>query len=175
MRYKEFNIVEARRNPEQNPRQETGHTGAVLTLRQLESEGYNLRNIGISMTMIDKIGVNPRSTYNTPNGVYFYPADYYLSLKGKRLADTLPFQDDAPHIQIFRFPEPVLSLDTYTIDDYHRDITKLTKALDKVPGLVDKVKRRFIYSSGLNLWANNLVKKNNSYVKDESVGFAPRI
>lgn len=170
MRYSE--IIEARRNPEQNPRQETGHDGAVTKLQEFSRD--ELKRIGISMTMIDKIGVNPRSIYNTPNGVYFYPADYYLELKGKRNAKALPFMDDAPHIQIFKFPEPVLFLDTYTLDDYHRDITKLTKALDKVPGLVDKFKRRFIYNSKLSLWANNLVKKSgNNYVKDDSVGFAP--
>lgn len=170
MRFHE--IEEARRNPEQNPRQETGHDGAVTKLQEFGRD--ELRRIGISMTQIDKIGVNPRSIYNTPNGVYFYPADYYLTVKAKRRPEQLPFQDDAPHIQIFRFPEPVLFLDTYTLDDYHRDITKLTKALDKIPGLVDKVKRRFIYSSGLSLWANNLVKKSgNSYIKDDSVGFAP--
>lgn len=174
MRYKEFNIVEARRNPEQNPRQETGHTGAVLTLRQLESEGYNLRNIGISMTMIDKIGVNPRSTYNTPNGVYFYPADYYLSLKGKRLADTLPFQDEADYIQIFRFPEPVLSLDTYTEDDYYRDVKKITEALDGISGLINDFKKLFIYNRELSSWAHDLVKQSDDkYVKDPSIGFGP--
>ena len=170
MRYSE--IIEARRNPEQNPRQETGHDGAVTKLQEFSRD--ELKRIGISMTMIDKIGVNPRSIYNTPNGVYFYPADYYLTVKAKRRPEQLPFQDDAPHIQIFKFPEPVLFLDTYTLDDYHRDITKLTKALDKVPGLVDKFKRRFIYNSKLSLWANNLVKKSgNNYVKDDSVGFAP--
>jgi len=170
MRAIEF--FEARSNPELNPKEETGHAGAVTKLQKFSRDA--LKRIGVSMTQIDKIGVNPRSIYNTPNGVYFYPADYYLTVKAKRRPETLPFMDDAPNIQIFKFPEPVLFLDTYTIDDFHRDITKLTKALDKVPGLVDKFKRRFIYNSKLSLWANNLVKKSgNSYVKDETVGFAP--
>lgn len=169
MRFHE--IEEARRNPEQNPRQETGHDGAVTKLQEFGRD--ELRRIGISMTQIDKIGVNPRSIYNTPNGVYFYPADYYLTVKAKRRPDELPFQDDAPHIQIFRFPEPVLSLDTYTIDDYHRDVyKKLTVALDNVPGLVNKFKKRFIYNRELSIWAHNLVKQSDDkYTTDSSIGF----
>jgi len=168
MRFHE--IEEARRNPEQNPRQETGHDGAVLKLREYSRD--ELKRIGISMTIIDKIGVNPRSIYNTPNGVYFYPADYYLELKGKRNAKALPFMDDAPNIQIFKFPEPVLFLDTYTEMDYSRDIKKLAEALDKVPGLVNKFKKKFIYNRELSVWAHNLVKQSdNKYITDNSIGF----
>lgn len=144
-------LLEARRNPEQNPRVETGHKGAVNHL----SEYDVLDNIGITMTAIDKVGVNPRSTYNTPNGVYFYPARYYMNLKDRNKPKQLPFQDDAEFIQIIRFPEPVLFLDTYTEANYRRDIEKLTEALDKIPGLVDKVKRKFTYSIALGNWSDD--------------------
>ena len=149
MRAIEF--FEARRNPEQNLREPTGHTGALLKLQKYSSS--ELDQMGISMTMIDKIGVNPRSIYNTPNGVYFYPARYYVERKEK--GRKLPFQDEADYIQIFSFPEPVLFLDTYTEANYSRDIERLTEALDKIPGLLGKVKRNFRYNTELGNWSDD--------------------
>lgn len=139
MRANEF-TTEARRNPEQNPREVSGHKGAVEFLL---NSGVDINQIGISMTMINKIGVNPRSTYNTPNGVYFYPGEYYLDRKGQEFPRNLPFVDDAPYIQIFQFPEPILFLDDYTNANYRRDLEKLKTALDNIPGLLDKFKTKF--------------------------------
>ena len=138
MRANEF-TTEARRNPEQNPRQVSGHKGAVDFL---VNSSVDINQIGISMTSINKIGVNPRSTYNTPNGVYFYPGEYYLDRKDQNVPRKLPFVDDAPYIQIFQFPEPILFLDDYTNANYRRDLEKLKTALDNIPGLLDKFKRK---------------------------------
>ena len=138
MRANEF-TTEARRNPEQNPRQVSGYKGAVDFL---VNSSVDINQIGISMTSINKIGVNPRSTYNTPNGVYFYPGEYYLDRKDQNVPRKLPFVDDAPYIQIFQFPEPILFLDDYTNANYRRDLEKLKTALDNIPGLLDKFKRK---------------------------------
>jgi hypothetical protein len=68
MKYNELKIVEKRRNPALNPR-ETEET----IIAKLEKISANSDNFYISYTAIDKIGVNPRSSYNTPVGIYSYP------------------------------------------------------------------------------------------------------
>jgi hypothetical protein len=85
-------LAERRRNPELSVR-ETGHAAA---LAYLQSQG-DITNWGVSMTNIPKLGVNPSSKYNTPIGIYFYPATYYLETKLDN--DELEFQDSAPYIQ----------------------------------------------------------------------------
>jgi hypothetical protein len=53
-----------------------------------------------TMTEINKLGINPHSTYDTPLGIYSYPLTskfYALLLKAQ-----LPFANDADFVQIFR-------------------------------------------------------------------------
>lgn len=120
-------LIEARRNPQLNPRQPKGHNAALQWLEQYDDidKRSDLDKIGITMTSLPKLGVNPRSRYNTPLGIYFYPAKYYLDLKHKTW--NLDFQDDAPYIQIIKLPEPIL--DISRVDEYQYDewIHKLTR------------------------------------------------
>ena len=77
MRATEF-VFEARRNPQQNPKVK-GAMAAVGILQQIPQD--QLRSYGVSMNDHLKLGVNPKAYYsNTPAGVYFYPADYYIEL-----------------------------------------------------------------------------------------------
>lgn len=48
---------------------------------------------------IPKLGINPASTYNTPNGIYSYPlnSEIYRQLR----MGQLPFAQDKPHFSIF--------------------------------------------------------------------------
>ncbi len=51
---------------------------------------------------IPKVGINPRSKYNTPNGIYSYPLtpSIYYELK----TGTLPFAQNQPYFSIFKIP-----------------------------------------------------------------------
>lgn len=117
-------IVEARRNPELNVKAK-GHAAAVEYLKK-----YGVDNTGISMTKIPKLGLNPKSKFDTPVGIYFYPARYYL----ERVANNkqLPFQHDAPYIQVFTYPKDakVLDLGSFTEDQYDRTLDYLIEKLD---------------------------------------------
>ena len=48
-----------------------------------------------TMVKIPKVGLNPKTDYNTPAGVYFYPLtqDYYYQL----IEDALPFASQSPY------------------------------------------------------------------------------
>ena len=53
-----------------------------------------------TMTDIPKVGINPRTSFNTPAGVYAYPLNqaYY----NKLLASELPFANDKPYCNIMK-------------------------------------------------------------------------
>ena len=66
---------EKRRNPEMNP-----HISAWDYVDKYKNDP----DVYISFTTIDKIGINPRSVYNTPNGIYCYPLrEFYIERQRK--------------------------------------------------------------------------------------------
>ena len=130
MRY--YEIVEARRNPEQNPK--------VSTLEELEkyagrddvfvsftsdvgkmSHGANIRSSKIGKNISgSKLGINPKSGYKTPIGIYTYPVDHVLSKKGK-----VEFAAEAPFLYVVQATKPLLDLNNYSETDFARDSEKL--------------------------------------------------
>ena len=125
MRY--YEIVEARRNPEQNPKESTLDTLGKYAGRKdvyvsftsdvgKMSHGNNGKNISGS-----KLGINPKSPWrDTPIGIYTYPVDYVLSINGK-----VPFAGDAPFLYVVQSTKPLLDLNNYPEADFKRDSKKL--------------------------------------------------
>lgn len=64
-----------------------------------------------TMTEINKIGINPKSTYSTPLGIYCYPLtrDYY----NKLVNNDLPFVKEKPYIGVF-----TLNVSTFNMKNY---------------------------------------------------------
>jgi len=142
------NVLEARRNPKMNPKQ-----SAYELLKQYADRD----DIYISFTEINKIGLNPKSGYNTPIGIYTYPlkitweeydidwrADKVTSsrLKGlpgstgsinKVIEKAYPFASENPYIQVLqRKPSRgFVDLAKYSQSDYSRDIEKLYEMINE--------------------------------------------
>lgn len=97
-----------------------GHAAAIEYLKSLG----DLSNIGISMTNIPRLGINPNSVvYDGPIGVYFYPADYYVSVNGE-----LPMFSHNPYINIFSYGGNALDLGgTVSTESYKSLWQSLTK------------------------------------------------
>lgn len=137
MRYRE--ISEARRNPEQNPKEKP-----VEKLMQYNNNGYYM-----SYTAIDKLGINPRSGYNTPIGIYSYPIEADSVVGGIIAANDLsrvPYMGEAPYIWIFK-PKSVdrgLIIRDYTGEDYDSDVDLLYKyfrnADERISSAFDAIK-----------------------------------
>ncbi len=116
-------ISELRRNPQQNqPLNQREHLADRL--RELGRSGADVTNWAVSMTTVPKLGINPQSKYQTPIGIYFYPARYFL----KHAEQGLPFMDDASNLQLFRIEGPVLEIDAVT-DAQYRELTERLVAL----------------------------------------------
>jgi hypothetical protein len=92
-------VAEARTNPEQNVKAESG-------MKELEAVANTIadpQNWAISMTAEPKLGINPQVgiSEDTPKGIYFYPLDYTLGMiKSKK---PLPWGDNMPYIQLFQY------------------------------------------------------------------------
>lgn len=121
MRYNE--ICEARRNRVDNPKTDPVEVIAdYLGQRDLYYMSY---------TVIEKLGINPRSTYNTPIGIYAYPINHKIAGNIVSTANLrgVPYMGDAPYIWIFK-PKSVgsgLILSDYDSTDYDNDVNKLSK------------------------------------------------
>ena len=132
MRYWEIiestSLLELRRNPEQNPK--------VSTLEALEkyagrddvfvsfTSDVGKRPMGTARgdknTSGSKLGINPKSKYNTPIGIYTYPIDHVLSKRGK-----VEFAGKEPFLYVVQATKPLLDLNNYTEEDFERDSEKL--------------------------------------------------
>lgn len=127
MQFKDF-ISEARRNPEQNPK-----IPVVQQLKKIFKDNYEYvdpRDVVreyhddlyfVSMTKVDKLGINPTSKYNTPLGIYAYPLSYVLyqvdpgsDSEGTETLKSLPFAGASPFANVFK-------------TDYNRNLVCLNK------------------------------------------------
>jgi hypothetical protein len=109
MRAIEF-ITEARRNPEQNPK--VSPYERVVARAQRDPN-----NTFVSLTAIDKLGINPGSKYNTPIGIYSYPAEYVVKTAPTTMKD-LPFAGKSPFVNIFSARGNIVNVSNMTSAEY---------------------------------------------------------
>ena len=123
-------LLEKRSNPELN-NERHGHATVLKYLERIPDG--ELDQYGISMTQIPKLGINPQSKYETPIGVYFYPARYYF--RRKQNGNYLPFQDNAEYIQLFKFGGNVLDLQNTDVAPLFGRLNKIIPQLSKAYGI----------------------------------------
>lgn len=97
----------------------------------------SIDKIYISFTNVDKLGINPKSGYNTPLGIYCYPLDVFIKRYGDiyfktaiYLSEIFPFAATAPYIYVFKAKNPdkvIYDLNGYNTKNYDNDIEKLIK------------------------------------------------
>jgi len=49
-----------------------------LALEYLRQTHARPESLVVTYTNVDKVGINPKSKYNTPLGIYFYPLDWTI-------------------------------------------------------------------------------------------------
>jgi len=114
-------FTEARRNPSRNPRVNAYQRLMIRTEQ-------NPKNTFVSMTTVDKLGINPQSEYYTPLGIYAYPSRFVLDTAKISMRD-LPFVGDAPYVNIFNASGNILVLTDITEIDYNSYCEKIRKIL----------------------------------------------
>jgi GNAT superfamily N-acetyltransferase len=93
------NFAEARSNPEQNIKPESGMKELMAVAETIADP----ENWAVSMTSEPKLGINPQVgiSEDTPKGIYFYPLDYAVGMIQSR--KPLPWGDNLPYIQLFQY------------------------------------------------------------------------
>ena len=150
-------LGEARRNPEKNLRTD-GHQAAVNYLR---NKGRDIRKYGVSMTELPKLGINPGSTYKTPVGIYFYPAEYYVRIKGP--GKQLEFKDEAPYIQVFELLGNFEYIDELDSNKFREYVKILYKNAGKIGTYINMPEKETTQLLGEIILNGNADAKNNSY------------
>lgn len=120
------NLMEKRRNPLKNPT-----SSAYDKLSKYQQD----KNIYISFTNIDKIGINPHNKFNTPTGIYTYPLNAVFGkiiMAGMVVKKWSTYGADRPFIQVLKhngkggkFIKDIGV--TYSVSDLAKDSDKLRK------------------------------------------------
>lgn len=160
-------IVEKRKNPEQNPK--------ISTLQKIKQYA-KMDDVYVSFRSINKLGINPKSSYSTPNGIYCYWLKSYrssLNDVGNTDAPNIVFPYmakpvDTEHFYLFKAKENanVVKLGDMTESDVKQYMLKYI-------GLYPEIRMKFIDQENLNLikkfeqeltQSQNLLKKGEEYL-----------
>lgn len=126
-------LAELRRNPQQNPK-----TNVIDLMNRFKNED----DVYVTFTELNKIGINPRSEYRTPVGIYAYRVkDVWNNFTSQRLANAsrldanmsflVPFAGDQKHVNFFRVKgQNLLFGENYKLSDFQNDINKLRTFVD---------------------------------------------
>lgn len=127
-------IIEARKNPELNPKVSVNQyiDSAIDSAKRLF--GSDMSNLFVSFTQLPKLGINPKSIYNTPLGIYSYPGDYISYRIGReKPMKNLPFAGDQPYAVLFSARGNNIVLNTYSPTEEKLCYDKLGDYAKKLP------------------------------------------
>lgn len=161
-------LHEARKNPDSNPKTSVN---AILRKRYNDTSDMvangTTKNLFVSFTQIDKLGINPSSKYNTPLGIYSYPAEYVLDEVGdQKNMNNLPFAGDAPYANIFQVSGNIVDVGEMDVAEsraYYKKISSLwadvsnkpwKEAVDEIEQIINDSSTKAIFSDypGGRLW-----------------------
>ena len=127
-------LEEKRRNPELNPKID------IITALERRKDDPDIyisfvEDVGLTKSAVSgfKIGINPKSRYNTPTGIYTYPLKQafaeYANHKTRKL--DVPFAGEKPMVYVLKSTGKLLDLFSYNSANYDKDIVKLRKIMIK--------------------------------------------
>lgn len=111
-------LKEARRNPHLNPK-----ISAYEALKPYSDDP----DYFISFTTEDKLGINPRSPYDTPLGIYTYPLAAIWKKERvsmyKNIGTSVPFAGNRPYVWLVKIKPNanIVDMEEYYDPDYERD------------------------------------------------------
>jgi hypothetical protein len=130
MRLTEYLILEARRNPEQNPR--------MSAMQQLQKINHDYYGQGVYVRFVDdpKLGLKVNSEWDTPLGLCAYPIKYVIQMSMK-----VPFGRERQYMIVFTVPRQpgiLYTDDDSKIDSFEYNIKNALKAVFKTDKLPEK-------------------------------------
>ena len=111
-------LLEGRNNPKLNPKI-SAYQVIADRLKNTNDKIGDVTNLFVSFTEINKLGINPRSKWFTPLGIYAYPAEYIKIQVNSETEDMseLPFAGDAPYVNLFEVQGNIIQIDSISNSD----------------------------------------------------------
>ena len=134
----------ARKNPELNKR--------LPAYQQIIDKGYDTDEYFFTFTRLKKVGINPTSQHETPNGIYCFPATEILEQVHGNMRNV-PYVNNAPYIHVLkkRGSGIIDPLEKYSQSDYTRDMKKIYKIITETK------KGKFSMNPEGNRYVSNLI------------------
>lgn len=104
-----INLFELRKNAHMYERQKIANLIKEFQSKCGKIPNTSMSNGFISFTTLRKIGINPKSAFNTPNGIYSYDVDYVVDLLAgdiNPVDSSIPYAGDAPYFHTFTAKRP---------------------------------------------------------------------
>jgi hypothetical protein len=114
----------ARRNPDQNPK--------FPAYKRIIELGYTTDEYFFSYTQLKKVGINPSSGYDTPNGVYCFPAKEILKKTHGKMSNV-PHVGDIKYIYVLKKTSEgiVDPLESYSKSSFKKDMKKIESIIKR--------------------------------------------
>jgi len=130
-------------------------------LKYIYANHPNPDNLVVSYTSINKIGINPKSKFDTPFGIYFYPLKYVIDWEL-----NVPFAGDQPYINVCEIvrPNKILHMQKTVEPQLGIDLLMKTFSETEVENAIARIKTKGldIRSSYSTVWlATRLISNEN--------------
>lgn len=104
-------VTEVRKNPKSN-RKTSINQEILKRLSDTTDRLAGVKNLFVSFTSLEKLGINPGSEDRTPIGIYSYPAEYVANQTGEYFdpAEAMPYAGDRPWVNVFEMSGRFVSL-----------------------------------------------------------------
>jgi len=134
---KTSDIIEARKYPELNPKVSINQYIRQAYDAAAQLPNTNLKNLFVSFVAVPKLGINPRSKFNTPLGIYAYPAGYVIlrADTDKEMRDSLPYAGNQPYAAVFSAGGNIIDIRRMFVNDeelYYDKLREFAKRLPKI-------------------------------------------
>lgn len=135
-------LHELRKNPQLNPKTSINQR-IINRLNNTNEMIAGIKNLFVSFTSVEKLGVNPESSYNTPLGIYSYPADYVVQSGqniNKMMKHSVPFAGEQPWVNLFEVSNTqgeilnLTTIDDDTVQDLVEEVASYVYHINKSRG-----------------------------------------
>ncbi|MGA1049464.1 MAG: hypothetical protein ACO3UU_15785, partial [Minisyncoccia bacterium] len=132
---KTIEIIEARKYPELNPKVSINQYIRQAYDAAAQLPNTNLKNLFVSFVAVPKLGINPRSKFNTPLGIYAYPAGYVMVRAGddRVMRHSLPYAGEQPYAAVLSAGGNIIDIRRMSANDEELFYDKLREFAKRLP------------------------------------------
>lgn len=137
-------LLELRSNPEINKKESLNSK-----LTDILNSNTNI-HFYVSLTEKDKLGIYPKSSYETPIGIYAYPLTYVINVTNGGPMTRLPFAGHTDYVNVFSSNGYILDIRNVDESMLRSLIVKIKSFSLKKYGIRHEIIDQFVSKSGID-------------------------